>query len=651
MTKAFTSLGVFCRALVSLLLVALLAFPGDANANPQWPDETSWSPDWAKDLVVYEIAPKTFTSPNGPDSGTFESLRARLPYLQDLGVTAIWLSGFSLSDPHLHFNIWMQYAVIEPDTIDPSLGTPQQFETLIDEAHRRGIRIFLDVVTHGLVSSSPVIARHPEWFRGGTFGMVDFDWDGGHTDLDDWWVKIWTDYVAHYKVDGFRLDLGIHGRPDLWSRIRRNASALGHPIIIFEETPSGVIPGVTDFTEIENTLFSLFPEVGDKETVWTWSAEPRSILANDLPGFYARKFGRLGFFQVDVEYYDGSTVEGHTGKDGELRVTLEGLRDDKVSRRFGDRAGSSEISAMHGAKVPNVPVGDGIPDVQLTVYNIAAKPVRKIKVSDDDGNVWVLEQGTAGALPGSSLFDRPLGMAGQAPTIQLYLSTLSYGSSVTLSIHDVGAGRRYQSDPFTARGSRALFGYSFLFTPMIPLFMSGEEFDASFHPVPWQSPDMFGARDPGTGHMLYGAMLDWSELSQPRHRDMLADVKTMLALRRRYATILTALVRGDVEPPLVAVPYTSDTKVPVPYFRWSGNRGIVVMANRDTGADAHLRLHIPVDKLGGAGDARYRVTDLWNSGKPRVLSATDLAKYMHTIRRDKVRHGGIGLLEVELLDR
>ena len=45
--------------------------------------------------------------------------------------------------------------------------------------------------------------------------MVDYDWKGGHTDLDDWWVKTWTNYVTQYGVDGFRLDVDIY-RPDLW---------------------------------------------------------------------------------------------------------------------------------------------------------------------------------------------------------------------------------------------------------------------------------------------------------------------------------------------------------------------------------------------------------------------------------------------------
>src|SRR5215469_15118611 len=201
------------------------------SADPSQPP----SPDWLKGLVLYEIATKGFTSPNGPESGTFASLKEKLPYLEELGVTGLWLSGYSICDPHHFYNIWTQYAVIQPDQLDPALGTESEFKLLIDEAHRRGMKVILDVITHGVMKDSPLIRQHPSWFRGGSWGMMDYEWTGGHTDLDDWWVKVFTDYVTKYGVDGFRLDVDIF-RPDLWERIRRNAAAAGHPIAICDET-------------------------------------------------------------------------------------------------------------------------------------------------------------------------------------------------------------------------------------------------------------------------------------------------------------------------------------------------------------------------------------------------------------------------------
>jgi glycosidase len=93
-----------------------------------------------------------------------------------LGISGLWLTGYLLSDTHHFYNIWTQYACIDPQRLDPSLGRGQDFRRLIDEAHRLNIRVFLDVITHGVMNKSPLMAAHPDWFKGSTWGMTDFDW-------------------------------------------------------------------------------------------------------------------------------------------------------------------------------------------------------------------------------------------------------------------------------------------------------------------------------------------------------------------------------------------------------------------------------------------------------------------------------------------
>ncbi len=86
---------------------------------------TSYSrrPAWAKDLILYELEVKGFTSPKGPETGTFETLRQKLPYLQDLGITGLWTGVPWLSDAHHYYNgMWEHYAVTEPDKSTPHLA-------------------------------------------------------------------------------------------------------------------------------------------------------------------------------------------------------------------------------------------------------------------------------------------------------------------------------------------------------------------------------------------------------------------------------------------------------------------------------------------------------------------------------------------------
>jgi hypothetical protein len=568
-----------------------------------------------KDLIVIEVAPKGFTSPHGPESGTFNSLRARLPYLQDLGVTGMWLTGNSLCDARHFYNIWTQYAVIEPDQFDPTLGTAAEFKQLIDEAHRRGIQVFLDVITHGLMEDSSVIKAHPEWFRGGSWGMTDFDWAGGHTDLDDWWVKIYTGFVTHYGVDGYRLDVAIF-RPDLWLRIRRNAAAAGHPIVIWEEGKSA-IHGVTDFTQTQNPV----------RTDQTKDDALNEVLVNDLPGFYDRKFGRAGYYQVEIHYKDGESVVGSTRGEGRLGVRLVGLA--------ADRVGRSE------------PGPDGLPDVQIRLENLSPKPIANIVVRNDMAEAWQLR--TAGWAGKPVFVDAP-GFDhsfAAGPEVDIYIATLEWGSSIELSCHDEGwEGFPLEKNPYVAQGSRSVFGYSFLFSPMIPIFFSGEEFDATFHALPRLSPNLFGGKDAGKGRWLYGAMLDWSELKESRHKDMLADVRKMIAIRKQHSRAL-AMCPGGRMPNLKAVQCQADIHVPVPYLRWDDEGAILVAANRNPDRLVTLKHKIDLSGTGLGGRTSYVVTDLWSTAGPVKMSEAELGNFNCVVKQDRSAGGGLAVFRIQ----
>lgn len=73
------------------------------------------TPDWVHDLIIDEIATTNFTSPAGPEIGTFLRAAERLDHLARLGINRIWLSGHSVADESHFCGIWTHYGVIEPD--------------------------------------------------------------------------------------------------------------------------------------------------------------------------------------------------------------------------------------------------------------------------------------------------------------------------------------------------------------------------------------------------------------------------------------------------------------------------------------------------------------------------------------------------------
>ena len=216
-----------------------------------------------------------------------------------------------------------------------------------------------------------------------------------------------------------------------------------------------------------------------------------------------------------------------------------------------------------------------------------------------------------------------------------------------LSCHDEGwEGFPADKSPYVAQGSRALFGYSCLFTPMIPIFFAGEEFDATYRPIPWLSPHLWGGGELGTGKWLYGTMLDWDELQHPDHASMFDDVKRMISVRQQVASLL-GLPAAEIEPQIMAVPHHCDIPVPVPYLRWNEQAAILVAANRDAGRDTHLTMQIPVKEIGWAGRARYKVSNLWPAGESKICTEQDLDNFPCAVKRDKIREGGLRVFKIE----
>ena len=110
-------------------------------------------PDWWRGGVIYQIYPRSFLDMSGSGTGDLSGVTARLDYVASLGVDAIWLSPFFVS-PMLDFG----YDVADYRNVDPMFGSLEDFDALLDGAHRRGLRVMLDLVL------SHTSDRHP-WFR------------------------------------------------------------------------------------------------------------------------------------------------------------------------------------------------------------------------------------------------------------------------------------------------------------------------------------------------------------------------------------------------------------------------------------------------------------------------------------------------------
>jgi malto-oligosyltrehalose trehalohydrolase len=172
-----------------------------------WKDG-GWSGRAWEEAVIYELHIGTFT----PD-GTFAAAIGRLDYLAALGVTALEI--MPVADFPGRHN-W-GYDGVLPFAPDASYGTPEDLKRLVEQAHLRGLMVFLDVVyNHFGPEGNYLNAYAPQFFNPKHHtpwgAAINFDAEGART-VRDFFVHNALYWVEEYRFDGLRLD-AVHAIAD-----------------------------------------------------------------------------------------------------------------------------------------------------------------------------------------------------------------------------------------------------------------------------------------------------------------------------------------------------------------------------------------------------------------------------------------------------
>jgi alpha-glucosidase len=128
-------------------LLVTLSFA--ASLLAQQPQQ-SHTDNWWKHAVIYEIYPRSFQDSDGDGIGDINGITSRLDYLKDLGVNAIWITPMYPS-PGIDYG----YDISNYTAIDPEYGTMADFDRMVAEAKKRGIRVIMDYVINHTSDQSP----------------------------------------------------------------------------------------------------------------------------------------------------------------------------------------------------------------------------------------------------------------------------------------------------------------------------------------------------------------------------------------------------------------------------------------------------------------------------------------------------------------
>ena len=145
---------------------------------------------WLKDTVFYEIYPQSFYDTNGDGIGDINGITAKLDYIKSLGCNALWINP-CFDSPFKDAG----YDVRDYKKVAPRYGTNEDLYNLFEEAHKKGIRVLLDLVP-GHTSE-----EHP-WFL-----------ESQKTEKNEYSDRfIWTDFCFH----------GASGRPYIGCETERD---------------------------------------------------------------------------------------------------------------------------------------------------------------------------------------------------------------------------------------------------------------------------------------------------------------------------------------------------------------------------------------------------------------------------------------------
>lgn len=194
--------------------------------------------DWVRDGVVYEVFPRQFSP-----QGNFNGITARLDDLKALGVNILWLMPIHpIGQEKKKGTIGSPYAVRDYYAINPDYGTKEDLQRLITEAHRRGMKVIIDIVANH-TSWDSVMMKSPEFYERDARGQITYphDWSDvaelnyENPELRRYMIEMLKYWIREFDLDGFRCDVAEEVPTDFWEDARAELDKIKPDIALLAE--------------------------------------------------------------------------------------------------------------------------------------------------------------------------------------------------------------------------------------------------------------------------------------------------------------------------------------------------------------------------------------------------------------------------------
>ncbi len=181
-------------------------------------------PEWSYDAVLYEMNVRQLTP-----EGTLRAAMARLDFLREMGVDAVWLMPIHpIGERERKGSLGSYYSVRDYCAVNPEFGTMADFDAFVARAHALGMKVLLDWVANHTARDARWIYEKPaDWYERDEKGEPAVPWDWNDTaKLDYANREVWRGqidamrfWVEEHAVDGFRCDMAMLVPIEFWQEV------------------------------------------------------------------------------------------------------------------------------------------------------------------------------------------------------------------------------------------------------------------------------------------------------------------------------------------------------------------------------------------------------------------------------------------------
>lgn len=293
------------------------------------------APDWAQNAVIYEVNIRQFTP-----EGTFNAFASHLPRLKNMGVDILWLMPvFPIGEQNRKGTQGSYYSISDYKSVNPHFGTMEDFDALVNQAHRLGMKVILDWVANHTAFDHMWARKNPHWYSRDTEGNILYplDNDGNLTDWTDVADLDYTNkemqqemindmifWVEKHAIDGFRCDVAGMVPWSFWKSAKAALDKHGSYFMLAEDESVEAHEDAFHMTY----AWAIHHKMNEIAKGKATAADLGAVVLNDLKKFPPEAYRMLFIDNHDENSWKG-TIRARMGKGYKtfavLTYTLPGM--------------------------------------------------------------------------------------------------------------------------------------------------------------------------------------------------------------------------------------------------------------------------------------------------------------------------------------